>query len=123
MTSQILSLRPFIGAKNFAISRSFYRAIGFNEAVISPAMSYFYLRGVGFYLQDAYVQDWVDNTMLFLEVANLEQYWTELTALDLPGKFEGVRILPIRQEAWGKEGFVHDPSGILWHIGEFSKGQ
>ena len=30
---------------------------------------------------------------------------------------------PIRQEVWGKEGFVHDPSGILWHIGEFSKGQ
>jgi len=22
---------------------------------------------------------------------------------------------------WGKECFVHDPSGILWHIGEFFK--
>jgi hypothetical protein len=120
MPSQALSIRPFIGAKDFALSRSFYRAFGFSEMVISPVMSYFALQGVGFYLQDYYVQDWVDNTMLFLEVADVEQYWAELATLDLPSKYEGVRIMPIRQEAWGKEGFVLDPSGILWHIGEFN---
>ncbi|OGX84079.1 glyoxalase [Hymenobacter coccineus] len=121
MPAQPLSIRPFIGAKDFAVSRRFYRAFGFTEVVLSPVMSYFSLRSVGFYLQDAYVQDWVDNTMLFLEVADVEQHWAELAALDLPSKYEGVRIMPIRQEAWGKEGFVHDPSGILWHIGEFNK--
>ncbi len=121
MPSQALSIRCFIGAKDFAVSRSFYRAFGFSEVVISPVMSYFALQGVGFYLQDYYMKDWVDNTMLFLEVADVEQYWAELATLDLPSKYEGVRIVPIRQEAWGKEGFVHDPSGILWHIGEFNK--
>jgi hypothetical protein len=120
MPSQALSIRPFIGAKDFALSRSFYRAFGFSEMVISPVMSYFALQGVGFYLQDFYVQDWVANTMLFLEVADVEQYWAELATLDLPSKYEGVRIMPIRQEDWGKEGFVLDPSGILWHIGEFN---
>jgi hypothetical protein len=120
MPSQALSIRPFIGAKDFALSRSFYRTFGFSEMVISPVMSYFALQGVGFYLQDYYVQDWVANTMLFLEVADVEQYWAELATLDLPSKYEGVRIMPIRQEAWGKEGFVLDPSGILWHIGEFN---
>ncbi|WP_303312656.1 glyoxalase [Hymenobacter sp. BT730] len=122
MPAQALSIRPFIGARDFAVSRSFYRAFGFTERVLSPSMSYFGLQGVGFYLQDAYVPDWVDNTMLFLEVADVEQYWTELAALDLPSQYEGVRLLPIRQEAWGKEGFVHDPSGNLWHIGEFNQG-
>ena len=122
MPPKTISIRPFIGAKDFAVSRSFYRAFGFTETVLSPAMSYFVLAGVGFYLQDAYVAEWVDNTMLFLEVEDVEQYWTELTALDLPGRFAGVRVLPIRPEPWGREGFVHDPSGILWHIGEFNKG-
>ncbi len=122
MPAQVLTIRPFIGSKDFAVSRSFYRAFGFTEVMISPKISYFARQGVGFYLQDAYVQDWVDNTMLFLEVADVEQYWAELAALDLPGKYEGVRLLPIRQEAWGKEGFVCDPAGILWHIGEFAKG-
>ncbi|MBB4601829.1 catechol 2,3-dioxygenase-like lactoylglutathione lyase family enzyme [Hymenobacter luteus] len=121
MPPPIRSLRPFIGAKDFAVSRSFYRTLGFTETVVSPTMSYFALQGVGFYLQDYYVPDWVGNTMLFLEVDDVEQYWQELTALDLPGQYPGVRVLPIRQEVWGKEGFVHDPSGILWHIGEFTK--
>jgi catechol 2,3-dioxygenase-like lactoylglutathione lyase family enzyme len=121
MPSLALSIRPFIGARDFAVSRRFYRAFGFAEVVLSPGMSYFSLQSVGFYLQDAYVRDWIANTMLFLEVADVEQYWVELAALDLPGEYEGVRVTPIRQEAWGKEGFVHDPSGILWHIGEFSK--
>jgi hypothetical protein len=120
MPSQVLSIRPFIGAKDFAVSRSFYRALGFSEAVLSPSMSYFALQGVGFYLQNYYVQDWVDNTMLFLEVADVEQYWADLATLDLPGQYEGVRIMPIQQEAWGKEGFINDPSGVLWHIGEFT---
>ncbi|MCR5890027.1 glyoxalase [Hymenobacter sp. J193] len=123
MTSQIRSLRPFIGARDYAVSRSFYRAFGFTETVLSPAMSYFARQGVGFYLQDYYVADWVGNTMLFLEAEDVEQYWQELAALDLPGQFAGVRVVPIRQEPWGKEGFVYDPSGILWHIGEFTQSE
>ncbi|WBA43212.1 glyoxalase [Hymenobacter canadensis] len=122
MEQKILSLRPFIGAKDYAVSRSFYRAFGFTEIVLSPAMSLFTLGGVSFYLQNAYVADWVDNTMLFLEVEDVEQYWQEMTALDLPGQFAGVKLVPIREEVWGREGFVHDPAGILWHIGEFNKG-
>lgn len=113
------SLRPFIGSKGFDISRSFYRDLGFEEHVISPDMSLFQTGDMGFYLQDAYVQDWVDNTMLFLEVDDVDRFWKELVALDLPGKYAGVRLTPIRQLDWGKECFVHDPSGILWHFGEF----
>ncbi|RSK33094.1 VOC family protein [Hymenobacter metallilatus] len=122
MTQKTLSIRPFIGAKDYAVSRSFYRVFGFTETVLSPAMSLFSMGGVSFYLQDAYVKDWVDNTMLFLEVEDVERYWQELTALDLPGRFAGVKVLPIREEVWGREGFVHDPAGVLWHIGEFNKG-
>ncbi|MET4105934.1 glyoxalase [Hymenobacter sp. UYP22] len=121
-TPQIRSLRPFIGAKEFATSRSFYQAFGFTETALSPAMSLFTLEGVSFYLQNYYAPEWVDNTMLFLEVENVEQYWQQLTALDLPGQFADVKVLPIRHEDWGKECFVHDPAGVLWHIGEFNKG-
>lgn len=121
MNQNIISIRPFIGAKNFTVSRHFYKDLGFQESILSDNMSYFSKQGMGFYLQDAYVKDWVDNTMLFLEVENVEPYWDELLALDLPGKYEGVRLIPIRHESWGKEFFLHDPSGILWHIGEFFK--
>lgn len=121
MHKNIISIRPFIGAKDFIVCSNFYKDLGFEESVLSHNMSYFSKQGLGFYLQDAYVKDWVDNTMLFLEVENVDQYWDEIFALDLPGKYEGVRLVPIRHEAWGKEFFLHDPSGILWHIGVFIK--
>jgi catechol 2,3-dioxygenase-like lactoylglutathione lyase family enzyme len=114
------SIRPFIGAKDFDLSRSFYRDLGFEETILSDDMSVFKTNGLAFYLQDAYVKDWIDNTMIFLEVDDVSRYWDELSALDLPGRYDGVRLTGIRLEDWGNECFLHDPSGVLWHFGEFA---
>ncbi|KIA84844.1 glyoxalase [Flavobacterium sp. AED] len=113
------SIRPFIGAKNYEISRNFYRDLGFQEHIISSDMSYFNTDGLGFYLQNAYVKDWVDNTMVFMEVDDVNQFWSELLKLQLTVKYENVKLVAIRELDWGKECFLHDPSGILWHFGEF----
>jgi len=121
MSENIISIRPFIGAKNFTVSRNFYKDLGFQESMLSHNMSVFSKQGMSFYLQDAYVKDWIDNTMLFLEVKHVDRYWDEILALNLPEKFKGVKLVPIRHETWGKEFFLHDPSGILWHFGEFAK--
>ncbi len=119
MTHHAKSLRPFIGAKDFELSRSFYRDLGFEETTLSRDMSVFKLGQLAFYLQDYYAPEWVDNTMLFLEVDDADRYWTELTAMNLPAKYPGVRLVPVRREEWGKECFLHDPSGVLWHFGQF----
>lgn len=121
MKQKARSIRPFIGAKDFEVSRKFYRDLGFEEAVLSGNLSVFKKDGLGFYLQDAYVKDWVDNTMVFMEVANVEAYWNELLSLDLSSRYKNVRLVPVRHHDWGSECFLHDPSGILWHFGEFSK--
>ncbi len=114
------SIRPFIGAKNYGVSRQFYQDLGFQESVISSNMSYFQTEGFGFYLQDAYVKDWIDNTMIFMEIDDVKRFWTELLALELPAKYDNVRLVPVRELDWGRECFLHDPSGILWHFGEFN---
>ena len=119
MEHKARSIRPFIGARDFEISRSFYRDLGFKEIVITNNFSHFTTDGLGFYLQDANVKDWIDNTMVFLEVEDVERYWEELLTLRLTDKYENVRLVPVREMHWGKECFIHDPSGILWHIGEF----
>jgi hypothetical protein len=121
MDHKAKSIRPFIGAENFEISRSFYRDLGFKETVLFHNMSLFQTDGLGFYLQDAYVKDWVDNTMVFLEVGDVDRYWKELSALNLTAKYKGTKLTPIRNHDWGRECFLHDPSGILWHFGEFFK--
>jgi catechol 2,3-dioxygenase-like lactoylglutathione lyase family enzyme len=119
MEHKAKSIRPFIGAKDFELSRSFYRDLGFEETVLAHNMSVFKTNGIAFYLQDAYVQDWIDNTMIFLEIDDVDYYWHELSALNLPAKYINVKLTPPRSEQWGKECFVHDPSGILWHFGQF----
>jgi hypothetical protein len=121
MEHKAISIRPFIGAKNFEISRNFYRDLGFKESILINNTSLFKTGELGFYLQDAYVKDWVDNSMIFLEVEDVDRYRKDLSALNLTSKYKGVKLTPIRVFDWGKECFLHDPSGILWHIGEFSK--
>ncbi len=122
MKIKTTSIRPFVGAENFEISRSFYNDLGFEEVVLFPNMSLFKTQeGLGFYLQDAYVKDWIDNTMIFLEVEDVQKCWDNLQALDLTAKYKNVKIVPIRNHDWGRECFLHDPSGVLWHFGEFSK--
>ena len=122
MKHQAKSVRTFIGAKDFEVSRNFYRDLGFQESIISKNMSYFKIfETLGFYLQDAYVEDWVNNSMIFLEVDNVDQYYNELQNLGLHNKYKDVKLVPIRNDDWGRECFLHDPSGILWHLGEFNK--
>jgi catechol 2,3-dioxygenase-like lactoylglutathione lyase family enzyme len=114
------SLRGFIGAKDYNESRQFYRDLGFEEVVISHDMSLFKVTDkLAFYLQDAYAEDWVNNLQLFLEVDDVDRYWNELEALGLHKKYKNVRLTPTRVLPWGKECFMHDPSGILWHFGQF----
>ena len=83
MKHQAKSIRPFIGAIDFELSRSFYRDLGFKENYISPDMCYFDFGGFGFYLQNAFVKDWIENTMVFMEVENVNQFWNELLDLEL----------------------------------------
>jgi hypothetical protein len=121
MEQKIKSIRPFIGSKDFDVSRAFYRDLGFEETVLSPAMSVFKQQHIQFYLQDAYVKDWIDNTMIFIEVEDAEAYYHYLATLDLPAKYAGVRLSPVIYDDWGNECFLHDPCGILWHFGQFAK--
>lgn len=119
MNPTALSIRPFIGAKDFAVSTRFYQDLGFDEIRLGTGFSVFKTESLAFYLQDAYVKEWVENTQVFLEIPELELHFKKIEALKLPARYPGVRLEPIRNQPWGSEYFLHDPSGILWHFGNF----
>ena len=119
MNHNIKSIRPFIGSKNFEISRSFYRDLGFEEGVLESNFSVFKNKEFAFYLQDYYAKEWIENTMIFIEVDDPERYYNELLKLNLPEKYEGVKLTPVKYLDWGSECFLLDPSGVLWHFGKF----
>ena len=82
-------------------------------------MSYFKSGDFGFYLQNAFIKDWINNSMIFLEVENAENHLTQIKKRNLTSKYKNVKISEIHYNDWGNEYFIHDPSGILWHIGQF----
>ena len=114
------SIRTFIGSKDFVISKSFYTELGFKEIPLSNILSYFCIGDFGFYLQNAYVKDWIDNTMLFFEVDDLQSTLEHIQNLQLTEKFKHVRLSKVVYNEWGNEFFLHDPSGVLWHFGAFN---
>jgi len=116
----VKSIRTFIGAKDFQISRAFYKAWGFQEHEVGTDLSHFYSDNIGFYLQDYYVKDWISNTMAFLEVKDLRVYWEELQTKELDKRFKYVKYISPKEFDWGSEGFIYDPSGVLWDVGQFN---
>ncbi|MFP3600093.1 glyoxalase, partial [Chryseobacterium sp. SIMBA_029] len=78
------------------ISRQFYKDLGFEEVVLESKLSLFIREEIGFYLQDYYAKDWVDNTMIFMEVVNTDEFWNELQSLGLTEKYENVRLTPVK---------------------------
>ncbi len=115
------SIRSFLGSKDYVISRKFYQTLGFEERIIDAKLSLFCIDDkLSFYLQDAYVKDWIENTMIFWEVEDLAKVYANIKSLNLESQFLGVRVYTIVINDWGNEFFVHDPAGILWHIGAFN---
>ncbi len=115
------SLRPFIGAKEYKVSKEFYSELGFEIIEIDSKMCLVKANDtLCFYLQDYYLKDWINNSMLFLEVEELDTFFTWVQNKDLSKKFKNVRFTEIKNESWGREFFMHDPSGVLWHFGNFN---
>jgi len=121
MLKESKSIRGFIGAKNYEVSREFYKKLGFEETIIDKKMSLFRVNeNLSFYLQDSYVKDWVDNSMLLLEVHDVDACMEDLEQRDLHNKYERVSLSKIRESHHGREIFMHDPSGVLWHFFQFN---
>ena len=108
--------RPFLPAKDFAVSKAFYRALGFTQ-VFDGEVALFNIGATGFILQNYYQPDWAGNFMMQLVVDDLDGWWAHIQALDLPASF-GVRAPTApRLQPWGMTvAHVFDPSGVLWHV-------
>lgn len=120
LTQNIQALRCFVPARDFAASRQFYAALGFEEAWCDGKLALLQLRGCSFFLQDYFVKEWAENFMLDLSVASVDEFWRFLEGLKLPERFPGgVRVGPPQTDAAGIHGghFV-DPSGVLWHFSQ-----
>lgn len=112
-------MRPFIPARDFTLSQDFYKALGFQVALVAPRIARVKTADdkSGFLLQDFYQKDLAENLMMQIIVSDVDAWWEHIRVQSLPERF-GVKEpkSPIA-EAWGmRVAYMWDPSGVLWHI-------
>jgi len=116
---QILGLRPFVPAKDFALSKRFYERLGFAPTHQDETVCGLKLGGFSFILQNYYVKEFAENCMIQMLVRDAAEWWGRIDADALVAEFAVKPPRPPAMQSWGmKVGFVFDPSGVLWHIAE-----
>lgn len=120
----IRQLRPFVPARDYAVSHDFYRTLGFEAHDLGPKMAHFQVGHFAFILVDynyespGYsVQAFAENFVMHMMVDDVDAWFAHVKTLNLAAKY-GVRApLAPKDEPWDlRVAYVFEPGGVLWHI-------
>jgi uncharacterized glyoxalase superfamily protein PhnB len=115
-------MRPFVPAKDFALSLRFYGDLGFAVDDLGDKLAELRLGPHSFLLQDYYVEQWAENFMMHMLVEDLATWWGHVEALELAGRYGVPPPQAPKRESWGLDvAYVIDPSGVLWHMASVPK--
>jgi catechol 2,3-dioxygenase-like lactoylglutathione lyase family enzyme len=110
--------RPFLPAKDFALSKRFYEALGFQK-LLDSEVAIFGIGTTQFILQNYYQEQWAGNFMMQLMVDDLDAWWKHIESLQLATTFGVDQPKPPALQHWGlRVAYVVDPSGVLWHVAQ-----
>lgn len=117
----IHDVRPFIGSKDYDAARDFYVALGWRVTYDADDLRLLELESHNFYLQNAYQQEWCDNTMLHVSVFDVDAWYERVCATFEKHSFGGKSKLrgPPMDRDYGRVFHVLDPTGVLIHFCQF----
>ena len=113
MQLTIKSLKPYVPAKDFELSKRFYAALGFAMSEGWGGTADFALNGFAFRLQNYYVQDWANNFMFVIGVDDVKMWHQQALELLNRGDFVGMRVKPPEPVDDSMVLHVTDPTGVL----------
>lgn len=109
-------------AKDFAVSKAFYEALGWSTIwTDDDGLALMELGGYRFMLQNYYVQQWAENSMLTIVVSDAAAWYQRVSTALAGDRFAGARADEPKVQDWGATvTYVWDPSGVLLHFTQFS---
>jgi uncharacterized glyoxalase superfamily protein PhnB len=117
--NNIIDLKAFVPAKDFALSKRFYLDLGFKENWGYDQAAELQLGGFRFLLQNFYVKAHAENFMMHLMVEDADVWWAHIKATGLIEKYEPYMAKPPELQPWGlRVLYLTDPTGVLWHIAD-----
>jgi hypothetical protein len=117
LIGSVKALRPFVPAKDFAISKQFYADLGFRVEPLGDSIAAMHLGSYSFLLQDFYVEEWANNFVLHMFVDDLDAWWEHVSSLNLDSRYGVKSPRAPKLQSWGLTvAYMFDPAGVLWHI-------
>jgi catechol 2,3-dioxygenase-like lactoylglutathione lyase family enzyme len=117
-TMTTIEVKAYVPARDFDLSKQFYRDFGFDLVWASPDLAYFRCGSSSFLLQNCSSMDHADYFMMHLLVHDVEAWWEHVQTQGMIAKY-GVRAEPPEDRTWGIRDFVIiDPTGVLWRVGQ-----
>jgi catechol 2,3-dioxygenase-like lactoylglutathione lyase family enzyme len=118
MILAVTEIKAFVPARDFAVSKAFYVALGFEVPWSSGDVAYVRYGEASFLLQEFFVPDHAQNFMMHLLVENVDDWYAHVVAAKVAERF-GTRVEPPEDRPWGLRDFILvDPTGVLWRIGQ-----
>jgi len=118
---RVTEVKAFVPARDFELSKQFYRDLGFTMASEGGGVAYFHHGHASFLLQDFCVEDHITNFMMHLLVENVDDWHHKISEAGLAEKYK-VEVGPVELQPWRMRDFtLLDPSGVLWRIAESVK--
>jgi catechol 2,3-dioxygenase-like lactoylglutathione lyase family enzyme len=115
---RVVEVKAFVPAKDFELSKRFYRDIGFTMASDGDGVAYFHLEDASFLLQDFCAEGLAENFMMHLLVEDVDAWRRHLDEAGIAEKY-GVKVGPVELQPWRMRDFVlFDPSGVLWRVAQ-----
>jgi uncharacterized glyoxalase superfamily protein PhnB len=112
-------LKVFVPAKDFALSKRFYAALGFHPNWEEGDLAEFEIGGTRFLLQNLYHPVWAGHFMMHVRVDDAAAWARHAQAVIESGDYPGARVEGPRDESWGfRVTYVWDPSQVLLHFAE-----
>lgn len=114
-----LDVRPLLPARDLAVSRDFYVALGWTLEWEDTALVLLSLGSYSLYLRRCDGEHPFEDQMLFVQVENALA-WHSLAASILPSnRFPTARLHPPRTDSCGTLSvLLEDPAGVLIHFAQ-----
>lgn len=120
----LLDQKVFVPSKDFELSLSFYQALGWTlNWRHEGGLAELELGNHRFFLQKYYQKDWAENFMIYLNVSDVEAWYTHIQSVLTNGTYPGARVKPPALQDHGDiVCYVWDPCGVLLHVAEQPSG-
>jgi hypothetical protein len=118
-----VKIKAFVPSADFAQSKAFYQALGFEISWSSADLAHVRHGLTSFLLQNFNEPGFASNFQMHVLVESADDWHAHVIASGMAARF-GAKVGPTEERPWGMRDFtLSDPSGVLWRVGHNLPGR